>query len=139
MTAASRFVLSLLLTIAFLGFVVVTGRRAQRRAHLTFVALALLALGVTIWCAVELGDHFDLDSAGFVTPMHLGLAKFTTLAYVAPLVLGFLTTRDRKWFSWHRRAAYAVLLLTLLTTITGTWMLLAAERLPAPVHGVGRP
>ena len=131
MTAASRFVLFLLLTIALLGCVVLTGRKAQRRAHLGFVALALLALGVTIWCAVELGDHFDLESAGFVTTLHLALAKFTTLAYLAPLVLGFLTTRDRKWFFWHRRAAYAVLVLTLLTTVTGTWMLLAAERLPA--------
>ena len=63
--------------------------------------------------------------------MHLAIAKLTTLAYLAPLVLGFMTTRDRKWFPWHRRAAYTVLLLTLLTTITGTWMLLAAERLPA--------
>jgi hypothetical protein len=131
MTASSRFVLFLLLTLALLGCVVLTGRRAQRRAHLGFVALAIAALGATIWCAVLLGDHYDLESAGFVTPLHLAVAKFTTLAYLAPLVLGYLTTRDRKWFAWHRRAAYAVLLLTLVTSVTGTWMLLAAERLPA--------
>ncbi len=133
MTAGRLFVAFLGLTLALLGGVVFTGRRAKRRAHLVFVGLALAALGTTIFFAEKLGDHYDLDAAGFVKPLHLTIAKFTTLAYLAPLCLGFLTTRNRKWFRWHKRAAYLVLALTGLTSITGTWMLLAAESLPEGV------
>ena len=131
MTAASGFVAFLTLTLVLLGGAVVEGRRARRKRHLTFVALAIASLGVTIFLAEKLGEHYDLDAAGAIKPVHLAIAKFTTVAYAVPLVLGFLTTRDRKWFRWHRRAAYTVLVLTVLTSVTGTWMLLAAERLPS--------
>ena len=58
------------------------------------------------------------------------MAKATTAAYLLPLILGPMTAKNRDWLPWHRRVAYLVLLLTVLTAITGTWMLFASERLP---------
>jgi hypothetical protein len=40
-----------------------------------------------------------------------------------------MTLRDRRRRPLHFKAAMAVLALTLLTTATGLWMILAAERL----------
>jgi len=119
----------LALTLVLLGLVVLTGLRARRRVHLLCVSLALGALGVTIWFAEQVGEHYDLEAAGWITPVHLALAKGTTLLYLLPLVSGVLTWRDARWKPWHRRFAFSVLGLTVLTAVTGTWMLLAAERL----------
>ncbi len=135
MTAERGFVLFLLLTILLLAVVVVTGYRELRRAHLTSVALALFSLAAAIWYAERMGEHYDLDSAGRITPVHLFVAKATTFAYLLPLATGILTIRDARWRPWHRRAAFLVLGLTLLTAVTGTWMVLAAERLPAGETG----
>ena len=132
MTAELGFVLALLSTLGLLGLVVTTGLRARRRLHLTFVAAAVTALAITIVCAVRMGKHYDLAAAGMITPVHLWLAKLTTLAYLAPVVTGILTIRDATWRPKHRICAFTVLALTVGTAITGTWMLLAAERLPAP-------
>ena len=132
MTAELGFVLALLSTPGLLGLVVATGLRARRRLHLTFVASAVAALAITIVCAVRMGKHYDLAAAGWITPVHLWLAKLTTLAYLAPVVTGVLTIRDQTWRPKHRVCAFLVLALTVATAITGTWMLLAAERLPAP-------
>jgi hypothetical protein len=78
-----------------------------------------------------MGTHYDLAAAGLITPVHLWLAKLTTLAYLAPISTGVLTLRDPSWRPRHRLCAFAVLGMTVATAITGTWMLLAAERLPA--------
>jgi hypothetical protein len=131
MTAEAGFVACLALTLILLAAVVATGLRARRRIHLPCVAATLAALGATIHFAERMGAHYDLDSAGWVTPVHLGLAKLTVLAYLAPLVTGALTLRDPSWRPRHRRCAFVVLALTLATAVTGTWMLLAAARLPA--------
>src|SRR6185436_6512290 len=123
------FIAFLALTLVLLAAVVWTGLRARRRLHLSCVASTLTALGTTIYFAVKMGEHYDLASAGRITPVHLWLAKLTTLAYLAPLTTGALTIRDATWRPRHRVCAFVVLTMTVATAVTGTWMLLAAERL----------
>jgi len=130
MTPERGFVAFLALTLVLLTAVVWTGLRARRRVHLPCVAATLATLGATIWYAEQMGDLYDLASAGLITPVHLWLAKSTTLLYLAPLVTGILTIRDARWRPRHRVAAFTVLALTVATAVTGTWMLLASERLP---------
>lgn len=119
----------LVLTVALLGGVVATGLRRRMRLHLTLVASALASLGVTIFYAEQLGELYDLAAAGRITPVHLTLAKLTTVAYLLPLATGAMTLRDRRRRSLHFKSAMLVLGLTLLTTATGLWMILAAERI----------
>ena len=129
MTAERGFALFLALTLSLLAAVVWTGLRARRRVHIPCVAATLAALGITIYFAERMGAHYDLPAAGWITPVHLLLAKLTTLAYLAPLTSGVLTIRDARWRPRHRRCAFVVLGMTVATAVTGTWMLLAAERL----------
>jgi len=131
MTAERGFVIFLALTLVLLAAVVRTGLRARRRLHLACVATTLAALGITIYYAEKMGAHYDLAAAGLITPVHLWLAKGTTLAYLAPLATGLLTIRDPRWRPRHRVCAFVVLGMTVATAFTGTWMLLASERLPA--------
>ncbi len=130
MTAERGFVVCLALTLVLLAAVVWTGLRARRRLHLPCVAATLAVLGTTIYFAEQMGEHYDLASAGLITPVHLWLAKLTTLAYLAPLATGALTIRSATWRPRHRVCAFVVLAMTVATAVTGTWMLLAAERLP---------
>ena len=98
------------------------------RKSLTLTPADLASLGVTIWFAERLGEHYDLESAGWITPVHLAVAKLTTAAYLLPIGTGVLTLRNRRHRSLHLRCALTVLALTLLTTGLGLWMILAAER-----------
>lgn len=129
MSPERGFVVFLALTLALLGIVVATGLAARRRVHLTAVALAVLSLGTTIFFAERMGDHYDLAAAGRITPVHLAIAKLTTLAYLGPVVTGVLTIRDARWRPRHRVCAFLVLAMTVATAVTGTWMVLAAPRL----------
>jgi hypothetical protein len=133
------FVGFLLLTVALLLVVVATGRRGRRRAHLATVVLTLASLGTTIAFAEAMGDHYDLAGAGWITPVHLWIAKGTTLAYLLPITTGILTWRDLRWRKRHQVCAYLVLALTALTAVTGTWMLLASERLSGPLPAAELP
>jgi len=116
-------------TVLLLVAVVITGLRGRVRVHLPLVGLAVASLGVTIWFAEQLGDHYDLDAAGAITPVHLAIAKITTLGYLAPLITGVMTLRDRRHKRLHRTLAFVVLGLTAVTAVTGSLMLMAAERL----------
>lgn len=129
MTPDVGFVAFLALTLVLLGLVVATGLRARRRWHIPLVACALAALGTTIYFAEKMGEHYDLASAGPITRIHLWIAKITTLAYLLPVATGIRTIFDARMRRWHRRVAFLVLALTVVTAITGTWMILAAERL----------
>jgi hypothetical protein len=131
MTAERGFVACLALTLVLLAAVVGTGLGARRRAHVSLVAATLASLAATIVLARRMGAHYDLAAAGTITPVHLWIAKLTTLAYLAPITTGVLTIRDARWRPRHRVCAFVVLGMTVATAITGTWMLLAAERLPA--------
>ncbi|MHC4378394.1 MAG: hypothetical protein ACYS26_17475 [Planctomycetota bacterium] len=120
---------ALLLTVVFLGGAAITGFKRRRSLHLTLVGLSVVGLGASIYFALQLGEVYDLDAAGWITPVHLALAKVATFLYVWPAVTGVLTLRDDKWRRSHRVAALSVFTLTVLATITGAWMLLAAERI----------
>jgi hypothetical protein len=116
-------------TVLLLVAVVLTGLRGRVRPHLTLVALAVASLGTTIWFAEQLGDLYDLASAGAITPIHLTIAKITTLGYLGPVITGVMTLRDRRHRRLHRVLALSVLGLTAVTAVTGSLMLMAAERL----------
>src|SRR5690606_12029538 len=91
------------------------------------VAFAVLLLAGAIWSALELGELYDLGSAGIVTPIHLNVAKVTTAAYLLPVVTGVLAWRNERWRGVHGKLAFLVLVLTVFTTVTGALMLLWAE------------
>jgi hypothetical protein len=123
------FPLFLVLTVLLLGGVVASGLRGRLRLHLALVAAALSSLGVTIAFAKQLGELYDLASAGWITPVHLTVAKLTTAAFLVPVATGVMTLRDRRHKRLHRHCALTVLAMTLVTTGLGLWMILAAERL----------
>jgi len=129
MTAATGFVLYLVLTLALLGAVVVTGKKSLRRKHLTFVVLAYVGLGLAIYYAELLGHEYNLDSAGSIYPVHLAFAKSTVYAYLLPIITGILTIKGKCKRTTHGRVAVAVILLTVVTAVTGLWMILAATPL----------
>ncbi len=129
MSVYTGFVLFLFVTLALLGGVVSTGLAAKRRMHIPLVVCAVASLGVTIYFAEKLGEVYDLESAGWITPVHLTIAKITTLAYLLPIATGIATLRRPGARPLHRRVAFLVLGLTVLAAVTGTWMLLASDRL----------
>ena len=129
MTAATGFILFLVITLGLLGAVVVTGKKSLRRKHLTFVVLAYLGLGVAIYYAELLGREYDLDSAGRIYPVHLVFAKVTVYAYLLPIITGIMTIKARCTRTTHGRVAVAVILLTVVTAVTGFWLVLAATPL----------
>jgi hypothetical protein len=129
LTALVGFVAFLFLTLVFLGCAVATGLKARRRRHLLSVAGAVVSLAVTIVWALEVGELYDLESAGAITPFHLTLARVTTLCYLLPAATGLWTIRDPSKRKLHGKLAWLVLGLTALTAITGTIMLVRAERI----------
>ena len=67
------FLTALLATVGFLVGAAITGRRRRIGAHVRFVLAAVAGLGVAIWFALALGELYDLEAAGDITPIHLGL------------------------------------------------------------------
>ncbi len=131
MSVLQAFTLYFALTVLALGGAVATGYQARRRWHIACVASAFVLLGVTIYYALALGELYDLESAGVITPIHLTLAKVTTAAYLLPVAAGLRTVYKPAARSLHRRLAFVALVLTVITAITGTIMiLLAAPREP---------
>jgi hypothetical protein len=127
LTPTVGFVVFLALTLAGLGCAVATGLKARRRLHITAVAASVACLAATIYYAKELGQQFDLESAGVITPIHLTMAKVTTALYLLPIATGITTIYRPAARRWHRRVAFLVLGLTVLTAITGTTMILMAK------------
>jgi len=130
LSAFTGFPLFLFLTLGFLAGAVSTGLRAKRRVHLVCVGCALTCLGITIHYALGVGKHYDLTAAGWITPVHMWMAKVATASYLLPIVSGVRTIYHPPTRKLHRKIAFLVLSLTVATAITGTWMLLAAKRLP---------
>lgn len=124
------FLASLATTVAFLVGAAVTGRRRMIRHHVAFVACAVLFLGAAIFFALRVGELYDLEAAGRITPIHLGLARFTTFVYLWPLTTGPLAYAGKVPRGIHRAGAWFALVLTVAATVTGVMMLLGAERLP---------
>ena len=123
------FLVTLSLTGILLFAVVITGQRAQRKLHIPLVALTLASLTVTIVFAKKLGELYDIHSAGWITPLHLGIAKATAVAFLLPLITGIGTLRKPTWRPWHRRMAFLVIGLTLASIGTGAWMILVSPAL----------
>lgn len=129
MSPLQGFALWFVVTLVLLVVVVVTGRLARRRIHITCVALTVVALGVTIRFALAVGKVYDLHSAGIITPIHLTLAKITTAAYLAPIATGLRTLFVPSTRRLHAKLAYAVLALTVVCAVTGTIMILRSKPL----------
>ena len=129
MDATAGFISAFALTLVFLALVVVTGFRAKRRWHVTFVGCAVACLGVTIAFALRLGELYDLQAAGAITPIHLTLAKVATASYLLPAGTGLRTIFVPSTRRLHRKAAFVALALTVAAAITGTWMMCLAPRI----------
>ena len=127
MTAFQGFFAGLIATVILLACVVATGLLGKRRAHVPLVAAFFGALALTIVMAVKMGESLDLDRAGWVTPVHLTMARVNLFAYLLPVTTGVLTLRDARWRPKHKLFAWSLVVLTLLTVATGTWMALAAR------------
>lgn len=128
MNAGTGFTIFLLTTVGLLARVVLTGRSARRRQHIPAVVAMALSLALAIWFAERLGEEIDVRSAGIITPIHLTLAKITTLGYLLPIATGIRTLRHPATRRLHGRLAYTLVGLTLLTTVTGLAMLLSSDR-----------
>ena len=120
---------SLILTIALLLGAAIAGRSQRIRVHIVFVALSLAGLGTAVYFAIRTGELYDLESAGLITPIHLNIARITSLLYLWPLVTGPLAWGGRIDRRMHRIGAWLVLVMTLVATVTGVAMLWSAERL----------
>ena len=129
MTATQGFIGFLVLTVGLIALVVVTGLKAKRKRHLTLVLFTVVSLAVTIYWAEQLGEEYDLESAGAITPVHLWMAKFTVAAYLLPVVTGLATIKNPKRRKLHGKVAFFVLAMTLATFATGLWMILASQPL----------
>jgi uncharacterized protein with PQ loop repeat len=126
LSAFAGFLTSLAATLVFLGCAVATGLAAKRKKHIACVAGAVAMLATTIHFALRLGQIYDLKAAGAITPIHLTLARVTTACYLLPIATGVRTIFVPTTRRLHRKLAFLVLSMTVLTAITGTIMLLNA-------------
>ncbi len=124
------FLTALLATVVFLVLAAVKGHQRRIRIHVAFVGCALASLAVTIMFALRVGELYDLEAAGVITPIHLGIARVTTVVFLWPLVTGPMLMRGWVKPRLHRIGAYLALGLTIAATVTGVLMLMGAERLP---------
>jgi hypothetical protein len=129
MNASVGFILFLVTTLLLLTGAVITGRAARRKLHLPIVSLTIVSLCVTIYYAEQLGKLYDLESAGWIYPFHLLIAKVSATSYLVVIGSGLATLRDTARRKTHSTIAYSVITLTVLTAITGAWMILAATPL----------
>ena len=90
---------------------------------------ALTGLGIAIFFALKVGELYDLEKAGLITPIHLTLARVTTASYLWPLVTWPLVRRGKLRPRIHHLGAYVAFALTIAATVTGMMMLYGAERL----------
>ena len=127
MTPLLSFVLSFLATLAGLIGVLATGlgwRKKRRRAlHLGCVALSLALLGWTIHEALLLGEHYDLEAAGWIFHVHMLLARVATVSLLIPAMGGIVVLRTGRHHIAHRIAAFTAVALVTLAAITGFWMI----------------
>ncbi len=128
MTLFSGFVVFLVLTVALLGGVLVTGFRARRKLHIPLVVLYLASMGITIYFAERMGAGIDVYTAGKIAHVHLTIAKYTTFGYALPVLSGVVTCFRPGFLKVHRAIALLWVVLTVLALVTGIWMGLAAER-----------
>ncbi len=129
MGTEAGFLTALLATVVFLGLAAVKGHQRQIRTHIALVGCALASLVVTIVFALRVGELYDLEAAGVITPIHLMIARVTTVVFLWPLITGPLLLRGWIKPRLHRIGAYLALGMTIAATVTGVMMLMGAERL----------
>jgi hypothetical protein len=129
MDPVSAFLTALVTTVVFLASAAVMGRRRRIKPHVLLVGCAVLSLGVAIVFALRVGELYDLEAAGAITPIHLNLARITTATYLWPLATGPLAAKGKVSPRVHRTGAYVAITLTLAATVTGALMLMGAEPL----------
>ena len=129
MNPAVLFLGSAAIAAVLLVGVVMTGRAARRRAHLTLVALTLVALATAVLSAERLGAEYDIEGAGWITPVHLWIAHLTVVGLLLPVGSGLLTLKRPRTRRLHGRRAFVALAMTMLSAVTGAWMLLAADKI----------
>ncbi len=123
----------LLLTVALLVLVAWTGHKAKRKLHIILVVVTVLSLASSIRFALLTGRHYDLESAGIITPIHMFVARAATICYLLPVVTGVLTIRKPSYRKLHGKVALLVIAVTVLATITGAMMLWKAN----PIDFIG--
>ncbi len=119
------------LTVVLLMATAWTGKLARRRVHLSLVVCTISSLATTIYYAVQLGDSYNLESAGTIYHVHMFLARLATLSYIAPIVSGIATIRNGRHRALHGKIALMVIVLTVLAACTGVWMIMCAEKIAA--------
>ncbi len=129
MTPEAGFLTALLVTVGFLVGAAITGRKRIIHHHVKFVAGAVVSLGVAIFFALKVGERYDLEAAGWITPFHKTLAKITTAMYLWPLITGPMARKGKIRPSVHRTGAWLALGLTVAATVTGVIMLMRATPL----------
>lgn len=120
------FVIAVSLTALFLVVVVITGLRGKITVHIPCVLATFVSLATAIVFALKLGELYDLPAAGWITPLHLSIAKLATVSFVLPVITGIRTLKSRDHRRAHRIAALVALGLTATALVTGTLMLLRA-------------
>ncbi|MCP5023507.1 MAG: hypothetical protein GY930_17275 [bacterium] len=120
----------LILTVVLLVAVAWTGFKAQRRIHIPLVFVAVISLALSIRYALLIGPHYDLESAGIITPIHMNIAKLATVSYLLPVFTGIRILKSPGVRPLHRKVAFLVITLTVLAAATGAVMLLMADRVP---------
>jgi len=126
MTPLYAFVIAVGITAILLVAVVVTGLRGRISVHIPCVLATFLALATAIVFALKLGELYDLPAAGWITPLHLAIAKIATASFALPVITGIRTLRSRKHRRAHLAAALVALALTATALVTGTLMMLRA-------------
>lgn len=121
------FGVSFAVTLVLLGAVIATGKTRRIRPHIACVVATLGALAWTIHEAYGVGAVYDLASAGVITPIHLTLAKITTVAFLAPLVSGVSALLRPATRQVHAKIAWTVIALTIVCAVTGVVMMMLAS------------
>ena len=130
MDILTKFVLAFGLTLVALLGVLWTGLRwrVQRRRclHLGLVGLTVALLVATIVLALELGEAYDLESTGWIYPVHMALARTATASLLLPVVTGVAVLRTGRVHRAHRIGALVAFVLIALAAATGFWMVYLA-------------
>jgi hypothetical protein len=129
MTPEALLLAELGVTVALLVIACWTGHKAKRKPHLLFVVATLAGLVVTILQAEHVGTLYDLEVAGRLTPIHLSIAYVATASFLLPIATGVMTWRNAARKKAHRACVLIAVVFTVAAAVTGTMMLMAAERL----------
>jgi len=131
LTPKVAFALAFLITLAVLGVVVWSGKRARRRVHIPAVVCAFACLAWTIHLAYGLGETLDLAAAGPITPIHLALARVATVALLLPVATGIRALFVPGGRKLHARCAWFALTLVVAAAATGIAMVTLAPPIAA--------